>query len=710
MRIKGKRKYSLLLVAVLVFSLVSGCGNKTDEAAGITTENGMSSQTDADAFDETEPVRDNAYEIKNNPVDGNSGLYEVDFGVSEDASGLSETASELSAGALWPVDMVVSGETVYAIYESYEMTATRTYLYALDPLRMRVIARTELTEGMYFEDAITVSDDGEILVYNCGEQEIYVLNDRLEETGKFALDDDTAGVVISEDTKYGYYMDYNSGIVWRIDLNDGSRTCVFEDIPVSDFGYGSVCGVLGNEWLAFSYDDVISGAITYEIRNIESGEIVYQSPDSLYDMQGDKEHFILRHREDGLDEIICNDVTSSPHVLMLRDYGEYENVFVDWGNQAVLSGATERDAMNKQFKLSCGMYNLENGTLQYAFDFYIPYAEGEALSGGDMLSAEGEALPDGDMLFAEGEILSIRDMICLEDTGYILISVSRTKNHLFVWDLHEQSSQTGDAACYFRDWQNPEEPDLDALETLLTRADEIGAKYGVEIYFGDEVENCYRDMYDYEITYNAVRIEQALNMLDKALSLYPDGMLAQLDDDFGSVLKIYLSGKIVAADETALTTAVGIQNTLADDTFMVLDILSIYDYERTIHHELFHAVEGHVNDGEYYFDYDVWMTYNPDGFNYDFSYTENEMNSDWSYVVGGDETEGYFIDLYSKSFPNEDRARIMEYAMMEPELQTGCFESEPLRRKLSYICEQIRAGFDTTGWPEKTIWEQSIYQ
>lgn len=697
MRIKRKRKCSLLLVVLLIFSLVSGCGNKTDETAGITTETGTNSQTDTDAVDEAEPVKDNEYEIKNNPVEGNSGLYEVDFGLSEAESGLSEAVPELSEGDLWMVDMEASGEIVYAIYESYEMTATNTYLYAIDPLRMNVVARTELTEGMYFEDAITVSDSGEILVYNCGEQELYVLNDRLEETGKFTLDVEQASLVISEDTQYGYYMDYDSGDVWRIDLNDGSRTCLFEDIPVGDFGYGSVCGVLGNEWLAFSYDDFTSGETIWEIRNIESGEVVYHSTDSLYDMQGDKEHFILRHSEDGLDEIICNDVITSPHVLMLRDYGEYGNVYVDWENQAVLSGTTERDAINKQLKLSCGMYNLENGTMQYASDFYIPYAEGEVLSGGDMLSEEGE-------------ILLIGDMICLEDTGYVLISMYGTKAHLFVWDLHEQSSQTGDTASYFRDWQNPEEPDFDALEALSVRADEIGAKYGVEIYFGDEVEDCYRDMYDYEITYNAVRIEQALNMLDEALALYPDGMLAQLDDEFGSVLKIYLSGKIVAADDTALTTAVGIQNTLEDDTFMVLDILSVYDYERTIHHELFHAVEGHLNDGEYYFDYDVWMTYNPDGFYYDYSYTGNEMNTDWTYVVGDGETEGYFLDLYSKSFPNEDRARIMEYAMMEPELQTGYFESEPLRRKLAYICEQIRAGFDTTGWPEKTIWEQSIYQ
>ncbi len=690
MRKRGKRKYSLLPVVLVIFLLISGCGNKADEDTGITTEIDANSQNDADAVGETELIQDSAYEIKSCPVEGNSGLYEVDFGLSESESGLSE-------GDWWLVDMDVSVEIMYAIYEKYEMTETKTYLYAIHPLNMNVIARTELTEGMYFGNAITVSDSGKILIYNHGKQEIYILNDRLEETGRFTLDvSQVESLVISEDTQYGYYMDSESGNVWRIDLNDGSRTCLFEDIPMGDFGYGNVCGVLGNEWLAFSYYNASSEETIWEIRNIVSGENVYQSPDSLYDMQGGSEHFVLRHSEDGLDEIICNDVTTSPHVLMLRDYKEYGNVYVDWENQAVLSGTMEGDAINKQLRISCGLYSLENGTLQYASDFYIPYAEGEVLSDGDMLSAE------------EG-ILSIGDMICLEDTGYVLISVYGEKNHLLVWDLNEQSSQTGDSTSYFRDWQNPEEPDFDALEALSVRAGEIGAKYGVKIYFGDEVEDCYRDIYDYEITYNAVRIEQALNMLDEALALYPDGMLAQLDDTFGSVLKIYLSGEIVAADEAALTTAVGIQNTLEDDTFMVLDILSVYDYERTIHHELFHALEEHLNNGEYYFDYDVWMTYNPDGFDYDYSYTENEMNSDWTYVVGDSEMGGYFIDTYSKSFPNEDRARIMEYAMMEPELQTGYFESEPLRRKLAYICEQIRAGFDTTGWPEKTIWEQSIY-
>lgn len=676
MRIMEKRKYSLLPVILVILLFISGCGNKTDEDTGITAETGANSQNDT-AVDESEPIQDSMYEIKSCPVEGNSGLYEVDFGLSESEPGLSE-------GDWWMVDMDVSGEIMYAIYEKYEMTETKTYLYAIQPLHMKVIARTELTEGMYFENAVTVSDSGKILVFNHGKQEIYILNDRLEETERFALEvPQTEGLVISEDTQYGYYMDSESGNVWRIDLNDGSRICLFGDIPMGDLGYGTVCGVLGNEWLAFSYYSASSEETIWEIRSIESGEAVYQSPDSLYGMQGNTEHFVLRHSEDGFDEIICNDVTTSPHVLMLRDYEEYGNVHVDWENQAVLSGTMERDAINKQFEFSCGLYSLENGALQYASDFYIPYAN--------------------------EEIFSIGEMVCLEDTGYVLIYVYGEKNHLLVWDLNEQGSQTGDSTCYFRDWQNPEEPDFGALEALSVRADEIGAKYGVKIYFGDELEDCYRDIYDYEITYNAVRLEQALNMLDEALALYPDGMLAQLDDTFGSALKIYLSGEIVAADGTALTTAVGIQKTLEDNTFMVLDILAVYDYERTIHHELFHAVEGHLNNGEYYFDYDTWMTYNPDGFDYDYSYTENEMNSDRTYVVGDSEAGEYFIDTYSKSFPNEDRARIMEYAMMEPELQTGCFESEPLRRKLTCICEQIRAGFDTTGWPEKTIWEQSIY-
>lgn len=679
----GKRKKLLLVLAVCC--VLCGCRNGEGKDTDITTEAGTGVLTETDHADEQEivSIADSEYAIKNCPVAGNSGLYEVQLVMPE--------------AELWLVDWTARDEIVYAIYEKYEMSDTKTYLYAINPLQMEVLAQTKLPEGMYYENAITVSDSGEIIIYNCGNEEIYFLNDRLEEDKTLVIDDAQADkLVFSEDLIYGYYMDSVTGNVWRIDMNDGNKTCLFEDIPMDEYGYGSVCGLLGDEWLAFNYYDFTKEETTYEVRNIETGEIVYQSPDALYDMQGESAHYILRHHEDGMDEIICGNDSDSPNVLMLRNYKEYENIHVDWQNQVALSSTMVRDVENKQFKVSFEQYCLDTGVLQHASDYYIPYMQDGVAS-------------DENMLSAEGGYLSIGDMICLGDTGYILISAFGEKSYLYVWDLQEKDSQTGDEASYFRNWQNPEEPDVEALEEIRVHADEIGAKYDVEIYFGDEVKDCYKDIYDYEVTNNAIRIEQALNVLDEELALYPDGMLAQLDDDYGSRLKIYLAGKIVAADETALTTSVGIQNTVEDNTFMVLDILSIYDYEKTIHHELFHAIECHLNNEGYYFDYDAWMALNPDDFDYDYDYVENESNSDWTYVAGDSEFGGYFIDVYSKSFPHEDRARIMEYAVMEPQLQTGYFESEPLRDKLQYICDKIRDGFDTTDWPEQTIWEQCLY-
>ena len=37
-------------------------------------------------------------------------------------------------------------------------------------------------------------------------------------------------------------------------------------------------------------------------------------------------------------------------------------------------------------------------------------------------------------------------------------------------------------------------------------------------------------------------------------------------------------------------------------------------------------------------------------------------------------------------------------------------EGSPLRDKLAYYAACIRDSFDTTGWPEVTLWEEPLYQ
>ena len=62
------------------------------------------------------------------------------------------------------------------------------------------------------------------------------------------------------------------------------------------------------------------------------------------------------------------------------------------------------------------------------------------------------------------------------------------------------------------------------------------------------------------------------------------------------------------------------------------------------------------------------------------------------------------VDLYSMSYPKEDRARIMEYAMME---DTGSyFTSKIMSRKLDTLCKGIRKAFNLGDGDY--LWEQYL--
>ena len=66
-----------------------------------------------------------------------------------------------------------------------------------------------------------------------------------------------------------------------------------------------------------------------------------------------------------------------------------------------------------------------------------------------------------------------------------------------------------------------------------------------------------------------------------------------------------------------------------------------------------------------------------------------------------------FVDGYATISPTEDRARVMEYAMIESGEWT--FRDSPvLQKKLDYYCRCIRDAFDTTGWKPTELWEQYL--
>ena len=120
---------------------------------------------------------------------------------------------------------------------------------------------------------------------------------------------------------------------------------------------------------------------------------------------------------------------------------------------------------------------------------------------------------------------------------------------------------------------------------------------------------------------------------------------------------------------------------------------------------MMHAVENklefasRIRDNMIYSE-EGWMALNPEGFSYPDSY------DNLPYEIYTDGYDRWFIDLYSKTYAKEDRARIMEYAVTGAVWQ---FAGYPERQaKLSYLCDAIRESFDTSLWSSIPAWEASL--
>lgn len=283
---------------------------------------------------------------------------------------------------------------------------------------------------------------------------------------------------------------------------------------------------------------------------------------------------------------------------------------------------------------------------------------------------------------------------------YLTIYDERTmQDTLCLWDW--QSCPVSDDGVYTGTFYTAEFPDLDGLALCQAEAREISARRGISVkIWQDAVEVSPWD-YRLEPEYLVPRIREELGALDTRLSHYPDGFLAQLGEGFDS-LSICIVRSITgdgAAD--SLARVAGLQYWDGADGFLALSTGE--DTESTLYHELCHLIDTQVinRTGAY----DSWDNFNPSDFTYDLSYVANQERDGSKYLIPGSQA---FIDTYSMSFPKEDRARIMEYAMTDGHAEL--FQSSILQSKLRQICIGIREAFDLENSPEAFLWEQYLWK
>ena len=102
---------------------------------------------------------------------------------------------------------------------------------------------------------------------------------------------------------------------------------------------------------------------------------------------------------------------------------------------------------------------------------------------------------------------------------------------------------------------------------------------------------------------------------------------------------------------------------------------------------------------------DQWDKLNPVDFTYDFDYAANARRDGSEYLQPDTRS---FVDTYSMSFPKEDRARILEYAMTPGNGEL--FLASPLQFKLKTLCQGIREAYGLKKSPENYRWEQYLVQ
>ena len=265
---------------------------------------------------------------------------------------------------------------------------------------------------------------------------------------------------------------------------------------------------------------------------------------------------------------------------------------------------------------------------------------------------------------------------------------------LYRWDVPQQTPDPAIATAYTAEYHNPENPDPEAREACREYAKAIGQKYGITVRVLEEAVTVQPWDYRFEAEHLAPVLQKELRLLEQRLAPYPEGLLQKSQEHFTG-LTICLVREITGTGESdGLTSATGIQFFEDKEAYVV--ITTGKHSEQALYHELYHVMETHLLTESTALD--RWDTLNPAGFVYGDNQSESEI-----YLQG--QTRA-FVDRYSMLSQKEDRARVLENAMLPDNGEV--FQSEYMQRKLNALCTGLREAYRLKQHPEILPWEQYL--
>lgn len=291
--------------------------------------------------------------------------------------------------------------------------------------------------------------------------------------------------------------------------------------------------------------------------------------------------------------------------------------------------------------------------------------------------------------------------------GYFFtVTDSSGKDILLFWDL--STPVNGEILQINPQYETTSEIGTEVSKSLYEKAQHISSAYGIEIKIAEQTETEFSDfMVQREL--DESYISSALDVLENVCASYPDNFMEQLLYGTQRKIEVHLVGTLTKrpSEETHLgfTSFAGFAEQQEGKSVIAVDITRLGSLEQTLYHEIAHlidnklAFDASLREDAIYSE-EAWQALNPTTFVYAESYHNLPME------LYKEEYDAYFIDIYSRTFSKEDRARIMEYAMVESDWTFSA--SSGRLAKLEYWTECIRDAFDTTGWSKQTIWEKTL--
>lgn len=267
---------------------------------------------------------------------------------------------------------------------------------------------------------------------------------------------------------------------------------------------------------------------------------------------------------------------------------------------------------------------------------------------------------------------------------------------LYCWD--PALSAIADRENHVTAYSPRSAPDTEAISQCAEYAQSLSSRYGIEILVYEQAVQVQPQHCRLTHEHQAPVIMKELKQLDKGLGGYPEGFLQTIEGRFDGLticLVRSLSGSCGPQE-----AADGLQ--FWDGNHAYIALAPGAGSQRALYHGLCHLIDTIVLNT--CSAYDTWNQLNPTGFEYDYDYTANSQRNSTAYLL---DTNRYFVDMFSMSFPKEDRARIMEYAMTPG--NEGLFQTDAMQSKLTTLCWGIREAFGLEDREETFLWEQYLH-